>query len=133
MKVVTKTRDRKTDEFRKLLVARKAELTGNLEDVRFDTIARMGRVAEEDQAQMSHEEFISLRRNSMDYTSLRQVQSALDRLESGDYGVCAECEEPISEKRLKAIPWAQYCVHCQDRVQSRDEEGEFEMAGASRF
>ena len=29
------------------------------------------------------------------------------------------CEETISEKRLKAIPWAKYCVSCQDRIQSR--------------
>jgi DnaK suppressor protein len=128
MKAVPKTRDRKTEEYRKLLLARKAELTGNLEDVRFDTIARMGRVAEEDQAQLSHEEFISLRRNSMDYSALRQVQSALDRLESGDYGICQECEEPISEKRLKAIPWAQYCVQCQDRVHESDRDHETELA-----
>jgi DnaK suppressor protein len=103
--------------FLSLLLARRQELTGNLEETKFDTLAKMGRVAEDDQAQVSHEEFISLQRNSMDYQALRQVNLAIERIHSGDYGICASCEEPISEKRLKAIPWAKYCVTCQDRVQ----------------
>lgn len=100
------------------LLERRRELTGNLEETKFDTLAKMGRVAEDDQAQVSHEEFISLQRNSMDYQALRQVNLAIERIHSGDYGICASCEEPISDKRLKAIPWAKYCVTCQDRVQS---------------
>ena len=105
--------------FRNSLLARRQELTGNLEDTKFDTLAKMGRVAEDDQAQMSHEEFISLKRNSMDYQALRQVNAAIERINTGEYGICASCEESISEKRLKAIPWAKYCVSCQDRIQSR--------------
>ena len=100
------------------LLARRRELTGNLEETKFDALSKMGRVAEDDQAQMSHEEFISLQRNSMDYTALRQVNAAIERVNTGDYGVCAACDEPISEKRLKAISWAKYCVVCQDRVQA---------------
>lgn len=133
MKAVTKTRDKQTEAFRKALLARRAELAGNLEDVKFDTLARMGRVAEEDQAQISHEEFISLRRNSMDYEALRLVDNALDRIEAGEYGVCAECEEPISEKRLKAIPWAKYCVRCQDSMTSPDTQDTRELVGADAW
>jgi len=83
--------------------------------VKFDTLARMGRVAEDDQAQMSHEEFVTLRLNSLDYGQLRLVDEALDRLDSGDYGICLCCEEPIPAKRLNALPWARYCVPCQER------------------
>jgi len=115
----TAVRDNRFDKYRRVLVSKRAELMGNLEDVKFDTLAKLGRVAEEDQAQMSHEEYISLSRNSMDYQALRLVDGALDRLQSGDYGVCGSCEEPISEKRLQAIPWAKYCVSCQDRVQNQ--------------
>jgi len=52
--------------------------------------------------------------NSMDYTQLRLVDEALDRLNSGDYGVCLACEEPIPAKRLRALPWARFCVPCQE-------------------
>lgn len=84
--------------------------------IKFDTLARMGRVAEEDQAQISHDEFVSLHLNSLDYVQLRLVDEALDRLNSGDYGVCLACEEPIPAKRLRALPWARYCVTCQESV-----------------
>ncbi len=46
---------------------------------------------------------------------LRQVEGALDRLDQGEYGVCAHCQQPIGAQRLKAIPWARYCVKCQEK------------------
>ena len=107
-----------TDPVHVLLLAKRRELTGNFYETKFDTLAKMGRVADDDQAQMSHEEYISLQRNGMDYQTLRQVNAAIDRVQSGDYGICAACEEPISEKRLKALPWAKYCIVCQDRAQA---------------
>jgi DnaK suppressor protein len=84
--------------------------------VKFDTLAKMGRVAEEDQAQITHDEFISLQLNSLDYVQLRLVEEALDRVRSGDYGVCLACEQPIPAKRLQAVPWARYCVRCQEEI-----------------
>ncbi len=85
--------------------------------IKFDAQARMGRVAEDDQAQISHDEFVSLRMNGLDYRQLRMVEEALDRLESGDYGICPACEEPIAEKRLQALPWARYCVKCEGEAE----------------
>jgi DnaK suppressor protein len=90
--------------------------------VKFDTIAKMGRVAEEDQAQLSHDEFVSLRLNSLDYGQLRLVEEALDRVQSGDFGVCLACEQPIPSKRLQALPWARYCVPCQEEIGTTQEE-----------
>ena len=54
--------------------------------------------------------------NGLDYRQLRLVEEALDRLDTGDYGICVECDEPIAEKRLRALPWARYCVTCQESV-----------------
>lgn len=45
---------------------------------------------------------------------VRQLRSAIDRIDDGTYGTCRECEEEIAPKRLKAIPWAQLCIHCQE-------------------
>ncbi len=84
--------------------------------IKFDTMAKIGRVAEEDQAQLSHDEFVSLHLNSLDYAQLRLIEAALDRLDSGDYGICLSCEEPIPAKRLNVLPWARYCVKCQEDV-----------------
>ncbi len=43
---------------------------------------------------------------------LRQVNHALERLDSGEYGVCEDCDEPIPERRLQAVPYATLCVSC---------------------
>ena len=48
-----------------------------------------------------------------DLTLLKEIDSALDKLGGGTYGVCEECEEPITEKRLDANPVARYCINCQ--------------------
>src|SRR5436305_924276 len=108
--------------YRKMLVTKRRSVMDAL-GVKFDTLARMGRVAEDDQAQITHDEFISLRLNGLDYDQLRMVEEALDRLNSGDYGVCLSCEEVIAPKRLQAIPWARYCVTCQELV-GRERAGE---------
>jgi RNA polymerase-binding transcription factor len=52
----------------------------------------------------------------MDYLQLRLVDEALDRMDSGDYGICLACEVPIPSKRLQALPWAKYCLTCQEIV-----------------
>jgi DnaK suppressor protein len=101
------------DAHRRMLLDKREEVRSNL-GIKFDTLARMGRVAEEDQAQITHDEFVSLHKNSLDYGQLRMIEEALDRLDSGDYGICLSCEEPIPVKRLNAIPWARYCVPCQE-------------------
>ena len=113
----TKTQEEKnpTSGYEQMLLDKREQVMAGL-GIKFDTIAKMGRIAEEDQAQMSHDEFVSLHLNSLDYVQLRLIEEALDRIHSGDYGVCLACEEPIPAKRLHALPWARYCVTCQDEV-----------------
>jgi len=101
--------------YQQMLLEKRERVMAGL-GIKFDTLAKMGRVAEEDQAQMSHDEFVSLHLNSLDYVQLRLIEEALDRIASGDYGICLSCEETIPEKRLKALPWARYCVTCQEEV-----------------
>jgi DnaK suppressor protein len=47
---------------------------------------------------------------------LREIKAAMARMENGSYGVCENCEEAIAPKRLSAVPWAKYCVKCQDLI-----------------
>jgi DnaK suppressor protein len=104
-----------TETYRQMLIEKRERVISGM-GVKFDTIAKMGRVAEEDQAQLSHDEFVSLRLNSLDYGQLRLVEEALDRVQSGDFGICLACEQPIPSKRLQALPWARYCVPCQEEI-----------------
>ncbi len=45
---------------------------------------------------------------------LRLIDEALQRIEEGEYGLCVNCGEPVQDKRLEALPWARYCLRCQD-------------------
>jgi DnaK suppressor protein len=48
-----------------------------------------------------------------------RLAEALDRVRTGRYGVCEDCDEPIAPARLRAIPEARTCVRCQDRRERR--------------
>ncbi|HEX8070291.1 MAG TPA: TraR/DksA family transcriptional regulator [Pyrinomonadaceae bacterium] len=45
---------------------------------------------------------------------LALIDEALQRIETGGFGECVNCGEPVQEKRLEAVPWARYCLKCQD-------------------
>lgn len=47
-------------------------------------------------------------------TQLLQVDEALRRIDAETFGICASCMREIAPLRLKAIPWARYCVDCQE-------------------
>jgi DnaK suppressor protein len=54
---------------------------------------------------------------------LRYIDEATARAEKGRYGVCAGCSEPIPLERLRALPFAVYCVTCQQKRRSTDVHG----------
>ena len=53
----------------------------------------------------------------MKANTLAKIDEALQRLEEGTYGTCAECQTEIAEARLKAVPFATLCRGCQERVE----------------
>jgi DnaK suppressor protein len=61
---------------------------------------------------------LAMRRNAE--RLLYQVERALHRMEEGTYGVCRNCGQPIDVARLKAIPYARYCIDCAARYSERD-------------
>lgn len=48
---------------------------------------------------------------------LRMVEEALARIREGSFGLCAACGNGINQKRLEAVPWARYCIDCQQRLE----------------
>lgn len=51
--------------------------------------------------------------------TLQRVREALDRLDAGEYGYCADCDGEISEKRLQALPFAVRCAACEESHERR--------------
>jgi DnaK suppressor protein len=69
-----------------------------------------------DQTQFAAERDLVVSLLNRDTQMSRRVQHALRRMEDGTYGICLACEEPISVKRLHAVPWAELCLSCQSKA-----------------
>ncbi len=48
---------------------------------------------------------------------LRELRGALDRIAEGSFGICLQCEEEISPKRLSALPWVRFRIKCQEAAE----------------
>src|SRR5678810_197523 len=105
------------ENYRQLLLTRKADLMASLR-AQIDTLAGPGGESSEDLAPVVYDQFVALQVNQLDFDQLNLVDAALERMDREDYGVCLDCGNPISNRRLKAIPWAVYCIACQERLSS---------------
>jgi DnaK suppressor protein len=80
----------------------------------FDGVNDEGDVSHFDQSEKIHYSRLGNLREI-----IRKIETALERLDSGDYGVCGECGEEIGPERLKIIPYALYCRACQEARELR--------------
>jgi DnaK suppressor protein len=48
---------------------------------------------------------------------LSELDRSLHAISQGSYGLCIDCEEPVSLKRLVSLPWASRCIHCQQQLE----------------
>ena len=103
------------ENYRKLLLAKRLELLSSSR-AKLETLVGPGPAAPEDLAPVFHDQFIALRINRLDYVQLKLIDAALNRMDSENYGVCVDCGDTISRRRLEAIPWANRCIACQERA-----------------
>jgi len=106
--------------FRKTLTARVAELERLSRQRDGITIERSA--DQMDELQCSSERALAVDNLNRDYSQLGNARAALARIEDGSFGICERCEEDIHPKRLAAIPWAAYCILCQEAVDRNSEE-----------
>ncbi len=105
------------NEIKKALTAKMKELGGS--GVSKDDIAIEQNAEMFDTIQRTTERELALASLSRNWQTSALVAEALKKVDNGSYGICADCEEPIGEKRLKALPWAKFCIHCQERADRR--------------
>jgi DnaK suppressor protein len=112
-------------KIRTQLAGEAAELRDEIERAESDIADRLGDSvsdAGDDQADVGaktyeREHELSLTYNARDL--LVQTERAVARIESGTYGVCESCGEPIGKARLQAFPRATLCVRCKQREERR--------------
>jgi DnaK suppressor protein len=100
------------EKYRTALEARKAEIADALKNR--DDIAIEKAADAIDEVQLAGERELAIRNLDRESGLLRKVRAALVRIEDGSFGTCMHCDEEISPKRLKAVPWAPFCIRCQE-------------------
>src|SRR5579862_2606580 len=100
------------EKYRTALEAKKAEIAASLRNR--DEIAIEKAADAIDEVQLAGERELAIRNLDRESILLRNVRGALARIEDGGFGTCQHCEEEISPKRLNAVPWAPFCIRCQE-------------------
>ena len=88
----------------------------NIAASRISAIAASGVASGLDEVQFAGERELAIRNSDRESRLLQSIRSALARMEDGSYGVCLQCDTQINPKRLSAVPWAAYCVRCQEEA-----------------
>ena len=109
-----------------LLEKVKHKLLSRREEMLQELSALSNEKVSDGQVQDSGDEALSLSlerlKNSLEKTEideLNQIDEALNKISKGDYGICIDCAQPISNKRLESFPYAARCIICQEAAEER--------------
>ncbi|HEV8132368.1 MAG TPA: TraR/DksA family transcriptional regulator [Acidobacteriota bacterium] len=113
---------RKLKKFREKLEEKKDSLVNAVQ--RNEAYGREANVEVEtmdsgDKASSSYTKEFVFSRSNNDRLVLKMIEEAMERMDEGSFGDCINCGKPVEAKRLEAVPWARYCIACQEL----DEQG----------
>ena len=114
---MTKT---EVDRFRAVLTTRVAELERVTRQRDAITVERCADQLDEIQA--ASERALAVCNLDREFNQLRNARAALRRIQEGSFGTCQRCDEDVHPKRLAAVPWATFCIQCQEAVDDNLEE-----------
>ena len=98
-------------ELRQVLEKKKSELTARLERINANLRRGYDADSKERAKQLEDNEVVDALGNEA-RQELAKISAAIQRLASGEYGVCIECGLPINEGRLEVYPYADECIEC---------------------
>lgn len=104
------------EKARKRLQAKREELVADLAKNREVSEETVDESAQDmaDRATSSYTKEFAYSLSESDRKILVLIDQALERIETGTYGGCVHCGQPVQEKRLEAVPWARHCLDCQE-------------------
>jgi DnaK suppressor protein len=105
--------------YKNLLLSKRQELSAGKSLA--DSIPTAGELRGDplDMAASETDAATQIRLHQTDGKLLRAIEDALIRIRQENFGICAECGQPISKARLEAVPWARRCRDCKERQDSR--------------
>lgn len=114
--MVKKINKKELKRFKEILEQRRAQIKELVAETREQGIglSREDLPDEVDLATTESDQSMNLRLRDRERTLLRKIDKALEKIESGEYGLCEECGEPIEIKRLEARPVTDMCIRCKE-------------------
>lgn len=109
---------RELNEMKKILLSKREDLLNLVNNTSKKDIneARIG--DEADVASGSIEKEMLFELNDNERVMLDAIEAALRKIENKTFGICDQCKKKISKNRLKAMPFARFCIGCQSRVET---------------
>ena len=117
------------ERFKKLLQEIRRKFAGDLQHLEGDSLNTNQRDASGDlsgysfhMADMATDNFdreFTLGLASNEQQSLNMIDDALRKIDEGGYGVCEDCAKAITQKRLLAMPYARFCIKCQETEEKK--------------
>jgi len=106
------------NEIRELLLAKHAELTSRLENIKSNITRGRSADSQEQAQELENAEVVDALGNEARH-ELHLIAKALDQIKNGTYGSCVDCSKQIPPARLKAYPFAERCIDCATRAEER--------------
>ena len=110
-------------EIKKLLIMRKRDLEEKLALMAKEKFSDNQVQDPGDQAMASTMELLRTSFQSTEIKEYNRIVRALEKIEDGSYGVCVDCGNPISDKRLKSFSNAERCLICQEEYEDKTRAG----------
>ena len=110
---------KKLESFRKLLNERLDELLEQANETVDSMSDQKGNLPDpSDRATLESDRNFTLRIRDRERKLIGKIKDALERIDNGTYGICEECGEEISEKRLRARPVTTLCIDCKKKQET---------------
>ncbi len=117
------------EKFKKLLLKKREDLITEMNNITKDTLNKSQREASgdlsgysfhmADQASDNYDREFSLNLASDNQKLIYAIDEALGKIKDKTYGRCLKCSKEISRKRLRAVPYALFCINCQRKEEEK--------------
>ncbi|MBF8275203.1 MAG: dksA [Candidatus Brocadiaceae bacterium] len=110
-------------QFKKLLLTLRGKLVGKVDSMQGEALKKSRQDASGDLSNVpihmadvgtdNYERDLMIELIENGEEGLRNIDTALEKMDDGSYGVCEICSKKINKERLKAVPYAKLCIDCQ--------------------
>ncbi len=116
------TNQKELEKIKAVLIARQKELEEAIAQLQTEGEKNDQVQDPADQALSSAFETLKSSLHNNEYEEYKMIGKALEMVDAGTYGICVDCQQPISEKRLQSYPNATRCLPCQETAEEEREK-----------